>query len=186
MAVWRHQRSSTMNMICGQANCYSNCYIDYNSNIPGDLNGCFEVLCDKCNHSLGSHHRCHAKWEKVVNTQTSVDRDMKEWEVTKDGMEKRAILVAVREKVLHELDQFINGATNDLEKQVERYAHISLSGSFSAQVGSAVKLLEENYIALEERGVNQDQLQRVKKSLGHMKRKLQLLNTSRSTHERGG
>ena len=121
-----------------------------------------------------------------MNIQVPVDQEMKKWEMVKDGTEKTAILVAVREKVLHELDQIIDDATNDLERQVERYTHIPLPGSFSAQVGSAVKLLEENYIALEERGVNQDHLQRVKKSLSHMKRKLQLLNASRSTHEREG
>ena len=121
-----------------------------------------------------------------MNTQAPVDQEMKKWEMVKNGTEKTAILVAVREKVFHELDQVINGATNDLERQLERYMHLSLSGSLSAQVGSAVKLLEENYIALEERGVSQDHLQRVKRSLGHMKRKLQLLNASRSTDEREG
>ena len=114
-----------------------------------------------------------------MNTRVLVDQDMKEWEVAKDGMEKGAILVAVREKVLHELDQIINGATNDLAKQVERYAHLSLSGSFSAQVGSAVRLLEQNYTGLLEKGVNKDHLEKVEESLIHMRRKLEILNVAR-------
>ncbi len=161
MAVWKQRRSSTFNMICGQADCYSNCHIDYKSNISHDLNGFFEEFCDKCNHSLWNHHRCRAEWEKVMNTQASVDQSMREWEAAKDGTEKRTILVAIREKVLHDLDQIINGATKDLAQQVERYAHLSLSGSFSAQVGSAVRL---------------DHLHRVKESLGNMKRKLEILD----------
>jgi hypothetical protein len=176
MAVWKQQHSSTTNMICGQVNCYSNCDIDYKSNIPYDLNGFFEGSCDKCKHSLWNHHRCRAKWEQVTGTQTSVDQKMKEWEAAKDGTERTAILIAVRESVVHDLDQIINGATNDLTQQVERYARLSLSGSFSEQVGSAVRLLEQNYIGLEKKGVGHDHLQRVKESLRNMKRKLEILN----------
>ena len=121
-----------------------------------------------------------------MNKQALVDQDMKKWEAAKDRTEKTTILVAVREKVLHDLDRVIYGATNDLEQQVERYARLSLSGSFSAQVGSAVRLLERNYIVLEKKGVNQDHLQRVQESLSTMKKKLELLNDSKSVRERKG
>src|SRR5258706_1914612 len=176
MAVGKQRRSSTLKWIGGQADCYSNCQIDYKSNISHDLNGFFEEFCDKCNHSLWNHHCCRAEWEKVMNTQALVDQSMREWEAVKDGMEKQTILVAVREKVLHDLDQIINGATKDLAQQVERYAHLSLSGSFSAQVGSAVRLLEQNYISLEKKGGGQDHLHTVTESLGNMKRKLKILD----------
>jgi len=46
-------------------------------------------------------------------------------------------------------------------------------------VGSAVRLLEQHYVGLERKGVGQDHLQRVEKSLGNMKRKQQLLNTAK-------
>ena len=180
----KQRRSSTFNMICGQADCYSNCHIDYKSNIPRDLNGFFEGSCDKCNHSLWNHHRCRAEWEKVINTQTSVDQSMKEWEAAKDGTEKTTILVAVRDKVLHDLDQIINGATNDLAQQVGRYACLSLSGSFSAQVGCVVRRLEQNYIGLEKKGVGRDHLQRVKRSLDNMTRKLHILNIANENARR--
>ena len=129
-------------------------------------------MCDKCDHSLRNHHRCHAIWEQGTTTQVPVDQNTKEWDSAKDRTEKKAILVAIREKVL---DQIIGGATNDLARQVERYAHLSLSGSFSAQVGSAVRLLEQNYIGLLEKGVDQDHLQWVEESLFNMRRKLKIL-----------
>jgi hypothetical protein len=53
-------------------------------------------------------------------------------EAAKNGMEKTAILVAVREKVLHDFDQIVKGAINDLAQQVEISACISLLGSCSA------------------------------------------------------
>ena len=179
MAIWKQQWSSTINMICGQANCYSNCYIDYKPDIPHDLNGFFEGLCDKCNHALWNHHRCHAEWGQVMNTQASIDQNMKGWEAAKDGNEKTAILVGVRENLVHDLDQTIAWATNDLAQQVGRYSYLPLSGGFSTQVGSAIRLLEQNYIALEKKGADHDHLQRVKESLSNMKRKLELFGIAK-------
>jgi len=185
MPVWKQQRSSTINMICGHASCYSNCHIDYGSNIAYDLNEFFEGLCDKCNHSLWNHHRCRAKWEQVMKTQASVDQTMVEWDAAKDGTEKTAIFLAVHEKVQHDLDQVINGATSDLEQWVERYTRLSLSGRFSAQVVSAVKLLEQKYLDMEKKGVSQNHRQRVEESVGRMKRELELLNMSKEHAQKG-
>jgi len=119
-------------------------------------------------------------WEQLIDTQVSVDQNMKKkWEAARDGKEKGAALIGASEKVLHDLNQIISRATNDLEQLVERYADLSLSGSFSAQVGSAVRLLEQNYASLEKGGVGREQLQRVKRSLDHMKRKLELLHITK-------
>ena len=106
---------------------------------------------------------------------------MKDWEAAKDCTERTAVLNSVREKVLRELNRIINSATTDLAQLVERYSRLSLSGSFVAQVNSAVRLLKQHYIALEKKGVDQDQLQRVKVSLDHMKRKLELLNNAKAS-----
>ena len=103
----------------------------------------------------------------------------KYYEAAKDGKEKTAALVGVSKKVQRDLTQIISRATNDLEQLVERYADLSLSGSFSAQVGSAVKLLEQNYAGLEKKEVDREQLHKVRRSLDHMKRKLELLNKAR-------
>ena len=166
-------------MICGEIDCYSNCDMDCESNIPLDLSGFFGGLCEKCNHNLWNHHRCRATWEQVHTTQVSVDQTMKDWEAAKDGTERAAILTTVQEKVLRELNQIINSATTDLAQLMERYSRLSLSGSFMAQVSSAVRLLKQHYIIMERKGVDQDQLQRVKVSLGHMERKLELLYSAK-------
>jgi len=95
---------------------------------------------------------------------------MKEWDLANDGTEKTAILLAMREKLLRDFDQIINGATNDLALQVERYAHLPLLEMPTGQVGSAVRLLEQNYVGLEKKGVSQNHLQRVKESLDNMRK----------------
>ena len=160
-------------MICGQSDCYSNCHIDYTSNTSHDQNGFFAVSCDKCNHSAWNHHRCEAIWKQEAITQAP--GDLKEWDSVKDGTEKMAILLAVQKKVLHDLDQMTSSATDDLAGQVERFAHLSLSGGFSTRVESAVRLLEYWYLFLKSEDVGQDHLQRVTESLDNMRRKREIL-----------
>ena len=184
-AVWTLQHSSATNMICGQTNCYSNCEIDYKSNVPLDLKDHFEGLCNRCKHSLWDHHRCHSTWTQVTDTQVLIDQNVKrKWAAAKDGKGKMAVLDAVRERVLRGLDQIIDGATSDLARLVERYTLLALSGIFLAQVASVVRLLEQKYIALYMKGVGPDQLQKVKESLEHMKRKLEILTKENARRDR--
>jgi hypothetical protein len=169
-------------MICGQTKCYSNCEIDYKSKIPLDLKGRFDGSCNKCNHNLWDHHRCHSKWVQVIDTQVLIDQDVKKkWGAAKDEKGKMVVLTAFRGRVLRDLDQVIDGATNDLALHVERYTRLSLSGNFLAQVDSAVRLLKQNCENLEAKGVGLDQLQRVKESLVYMERKLVLLNNAKKS-----
>jgi hypothetical protein len=132
--------------------------------------------CDICNHSLWNHHHFRVKWVQVIDKQVSVDQDMKKkWETAKGGKEKTAALIAASKKALHGFNQVIDNATNDLAQLAGDYAGMSLSGSFSAQTEKTVRLLEQSYQGMQEKGVGQDQLQKIKESLGHMKEKLELL-----------
>ena len=178
--VWRQRRTHTNNTICGEAGCYSNCYIDYKTNIPLSLRNLFGRSCPQCKHRLQSHHRCSAIWEQLTDTQVAVDQEMKKkWETAKDGKEKTAALVEASERILQDLNRVIGRASNELEQLAGKYAELALSGSFSAQVGSAVRLLEQNYAVLKKKDVDPEQLQRVKRSLDHMQRKQNLLNKTR-------
>ena len=87
---------------------------------------------------------------------------------------------AASKKVVSDLERDINSAINTLAQLVERYARLSLSGSFAAQVSSTVRLPEQ---ALEGKRVGPDQLQKVNKSLEDMKRKLELLNNARGNYQ---
>ena len=180
--VWKLQESPTNNMVCGQGNCYSTCEINYMANIALDLKGRFRGSCDKCHHSLWNHHRCHAQWEQVVDTQVLIDQDVKKkWETAKDEKGKTAVLVTFREKLLYKLDHVINGGIGDLARLVERYSELALSGGFLAQVDKTVKLLEQHYIALRAKSVDEGQLQKVEESLDDMRKKLELLTNAKET-----
>ena len=106
---------------------------------------------------------------RKVDGEVLVDEDMrKEWDEAK---ETTMTLISVNEMLQHELGQAINCAMGDLVQLVEQYDRLSLAGSCSAEVRSIVSLLE----ALEKMDLEEDELETVKKSLGHLKRKLELL-----------
>jgi hypothetical protein len=179
--VWKQQTTLTNNLVCGEIDCHSNCHIDYNPVTPFELKG-LGGSCETCNHGLWKHHCYRVKWVQVIGTQVSIDQDMKkQWEAAKDSKEQMVVL----QKVGRDLDLVINRATGDLGQLVERHAHLSLSGSFSAQVDSAIRLLKQTHEMLERRGVGQDRLQKVTTSLGRMRRKLELLNNAREKAQAG-
>jgi DNA repair ATPase RecN len=98
---------------------------------------------------------------------------MKEkWDEAKDGKETTTTLIAVNEMVLHELNQAIDCAMGNLVQLVERYDRLSLVVSYSAQVRSAIKVLED----MKERTIWMSTLEKAKESLDYMKRMLELLN----------
>jgi len=123
---------------------------------------------------------------RKVNIVELVDDDMKKkWDKAKDGKERTAVLVAVNELVLHDINQIINCAMGDLVQLVGQYARLSLAGSCSAQVRSAVRLLRQRYMAMDNKATAQDKLEKAKESLGHMKRRLELLSKVEEDAQKG-
>jgi DNA repair ATPase RecN len=118
-----------------------------------------------------------------IDSQVLVDDNMKKkWEEAKNGKETTAALIAVNEMVLHDLNQVINCPTGPLVQLVEQYARLLLAGSYSTQVRSAVRFLEQK----EKKGISQDKLEKVKESLDHLKRKLEFLNKVEKDAHQGG
>lgn len=117
---------------------------------------------------------------RTADSQVLVDEyRKKKWDLAKDEKEATTALIAINEVILRGFNQVINCATSNLVQLVEQYAHLSLVGSCSAQVRSAFRFLEQVYIAMksmERARIDRDTLEKVKKSLGHMERKLELLN----------
>ena len=123
---------------------------------------------------------------RKIDNQVLIDEDMKKkWDEAKDGKETTATLIAVNEMILHHLKQVANCSTGDLVQLVAQYAELSLAGSCSAQVRSAIRVLERKYIAMKEKRIGQDELQKVKESLDHMKRKLEFLKNVEEDTQKG-
>ena len=119
---------------------------------------------------------------RTIDGRVLVDEDMKKkWDKAKDGKEMSTTLIAINDMVLHELNQAINCAMGDLMQLMERYDGLSLAGSCSAEVRGVVRLLE----ALEKMDIRKDELEKVKESLGHMKRRLELLSIVEDEAKKG-
>ena len=108
-----------------------------------------------------------------IDNQVLVDEDMKKkWDNARNAKETTAALIAVNEMRLHQLKQVNDCATGDLAQLVGQYVRLSLAGSCSEQVRSAVRCLE----AAKRKPIYDYGLTTFGESLDHMKSKLELLN----------
>jgi len=187
MPIWEQRPSTAHNTLCGQGGCYSNCHLNCHLKFsldPKKIKRCRAIegeTCEACNHSFWGHHHYNVRWEQVLDTQVSVDQDMKKWEAAK---EKTTALIEAGERALNELKQVVDHGTNDLAQLAEEYAALSLSGSFSAQVEKAVRLLEQREKGMEEKGLAKEQLEKMREGLGLMKKKLELLKIAADSKAR--
>jgi len=136
--------------------------------------------CNQCHHSLWDHHHYRVKWEKVNDQQVSVDQTMEsKWKAAKNAKDKTEILIAAGRKPLDQLNSVIDRATNELLRLADDYSRLSLSRSFSAQMEKAVRLLEQSYKGMEEKGVGGEQLEKVRESLDVMRKKMEVLKEAK-------
>ena len=119
-----------------------------------------------------------------IDNQVLVNQDLKgKWEAAKVEKERTSALIAVNEMVLHDLDRLINRAPKDLMLLMKEFDCLSLTGGFLAQVQRGVWSLEREYTAMKEGRIDQAKLIKVKESLDHMKRKLELLSHANETRK---
>lgn len=84
-------------------------------------------------------------------------------------------LAETSKRALEDLGRIINDALDDLAQLSDEYAHLALSGSFSAPIEKAIWLLEQRSKEMEERGASPEQLEKVQSGLEDMKGRLGLL-----------
>ncbi|KAK7458148.1 hypothetical protein VKT23_010056 [Stygiomarasmius scandens] len=182
------------NTLCSVPECYSNCHIHCYLNFtldPAGLRGCTamqptEETCNVsgCGHPRDRHRHYNVIWEDEEQTQNIVDEDMKKkFMNAKSEKEKKENLQQLLQSSLDTLTGLIESSTEELATLASKYADLSLSGSFSGQVEKAVKMLEQNHKAMEEKGVDKVTLDKVQKSLDEMKRKLDLLRKAQKENE---
>ena len=100
----------------------------------------------------------------------AVDDNMrKQGEAAKDEKERTEALVATTKSALEDLSHIVDDAVDDLAQLGEEYAHLSLSGGFSAPLEKAIWLLEQRCRGMEEKGVSLELLGKVRHSLEHTK-----------------
>lgn len=191
---WEQQPSTSHNTLCSETSCYQNCHVDcqlgFTLNADG-LKGCWamtEETCRVCRHSLWKHSHYRVLWKQVSRSQVSTDEEMKaKWENAKAGKERDEEALKQLQVKINDLDKSIEDSITKLAELAANYADLSLSGSFSAQVEKAIKLLEQKLQSMQESGVDASQLQKVEDSLDAMRRKLKVLKNANeiANKERG-
>jgi hypothetical protein len=128
--------------------------------------------------------------------QTLVGLDpIKTLEEVKDERETTAALIALNEMVLHDLDQAIGRASNDLMQLVEEFDSLSLNGGLLAHMEGTVRFMEESAAQFMEEsavrftrehgpprggGLAEDS---ITEGLHHIKKKLKLLSDTMETRK---
>ena len=116
----------------------------------------------------------------------TVDDDMKkQWQAARDENAKTAALVATSKQALEDLNRVTDDALDELAVWAAEYAELSLSGSFSAPLEKAIRLLEQRCRNMEEKGVSREQLVKVRESLEKMKQRLDLLGKAKGKVREG-
>ena len=92
----------------------------------------------------------------------------KQWEAAKEKKAKTAALVATS-GALEDLNRIMDNAVDELAGLAAEYTRLSLSGTFLYGLGRAIWLLEWRCRGMEEKGVSQEQVAKMRKSLEQMK-----------------
>ena len=92
-------------------------------------------------------------------------------------------LAETSNKALEDLGRILNDAMADLAQSANEYAHLSLSGTFSAPLEKAILLSERQCKELEEKGVGPEQLEKVRRNLEDMKGRFDLLKKAQEKVE---
>ncbi|KAF8320497.1 hypothetical protein DL93DRAFT_2224834 [Clavulina sp. PMI_390] len=122
----------------------------------------------------------YANYEFTVDTvtgkQVMVHEEMKKrWQDAKDGKERDEATLKRMNSTREQLEQSIEQQTGDLAELADSWENLSLSGSLSAQMEKAIKLVERQLKCMQEGGVSKEMLNKVDASLQEMKKKLDVL-----------
>ena len=104
-----------------------------------------------------------------------MDEGLKKWEEAKAEKQDAELLIATYESTLGDLNEAMDRTMGALARLAEDYAALSLSGPFSVHMEKAIRLLEHRHKGMEQNGVSEEQLDKMRDSLDLMKRKLELV-----------
>lgn len=183
---WKQQPAPTLNYLCTTPYCYSTCGVRHSLAsvlllLPVQLKSCPE-----CTHPHLFHFHLRSEWVRVQDTQVSVENDLKGGsEMEKNDNETTMALTATSRRALSNLNRIINESMGELARSAAEYAHLSLSGCFSAPLERAISLVEQQCKGMEEKGVDREQLEMVRCSLEEMKERLDLLREAQKRSSKG-
>ncbi len=183
---WKQQPASTLNYLCTTPDCYSTCGVQHSLAsilllLPVQLTSCPE-----CTHPHLFHFHLRSEWVRMHDVQMSVQSDMIGGsETAKSENETTVALTVTSRRALSNLNRIVNDSMSELARSAAEYAHLSLSGCFSAPLEREILLLEQQCKGMEEKGVDPEQLEMVRRSMKEMKARLDLLREAQKRSSKG-
>ncbi|EDR10206.1 uncharacterized protein LACBIDRAFT_325894 [Laccaria bicolor S238N-H82] len=166
--TWTLQDTDTYNTTCQFSLCYTNCQEKCSGGFT--LLGRWKLIkcrklayyggtCIECSHSMKHHLQGKKAWYEKLEKINCIDETTTIAEVL---------------KTIDTCNENIEEATAQIGRLAEQYSELSLSGSFSGQVGKSVRLIETHLESIRNRS-DPESAKRIEESLNVLKKKLRLL-----------
>lgn len=181
--------------ICMEHGCQNNCWhapgrfpfqlimppgnTSYEKVVNG-LKGRF-VGCGACRHPYGDHQTGDQRWQEVCGTETRTDVETKrKFDNASTNAERKGLMRETIERRLAGVQEDIAAATDGVSALVERYASLSLSGSFTSHIYTAIKLLNVNLESLRHDSAPRATIEQMEQTIAALEEKLAVLEEVRA------
>lgn len=179
------QETSDFNTLCVHPQCHSNCHVACNLDFhlkPKDLLKFMifdcgkQTSCEKCGHPYTDHRHFYYIWEEQKASVRAVDKEAKAKfeDALRDRCGGEWMTVWLNGHITR-LDAEMAVATISIRTLADAYAGLSLSGSFSAQLRKAIKLLEMNLESIRGKETDPAAIKSIEDSVDQLKGKLSIL-----------
>ncbi|KAM6499732.1 hypothetical protein JOM56_005240 [Amanita muscaria] len=182
--VWTLCATREPNTTCLLPDCYSNCPInrpELEKSHRSKASTWEKNWSEHIPHPYHHHTHDHIEWQQKDHQRIVINRDAeKKYNAAKNENEKQEALKATIQETINNLSEEIENCLNRLALLTEEYAKLSLSGSFTGQVGKTVLLLELNLESMRNNGTDSELVRKVAESLERMKEMLNILEEAKA------
>ncbi|EDR10209.1 uncharacterized protein LACBIDRAFT_318382 [Laccaria bicolor S238N-H82] len=178
--IWETQISVTQNTVCHFPLCYTNCHEECSGGFTlgrWKLIECRRLannrgICKECRHPITYHQHDKVAWCEKVEEKNCIDN------------ETATVSIAQVLETIETYKKEIEEGTVGIGRLAEQYSELSLSGSFSGQVGKSVTLFETHLENMRNKS-DPESVKRIEESLNQLKNKLRLLqDAAKAAHKK--
>ncbi|KAJ3714039.1 hypothetical protein C8R42DRAFT_726546 [Lentinula raphanica] len=189
---YEHESTAPVhNTLCISGQCFSNCHTNCTVGFTMDREtlarlcasfdetpgvALLDRICKDCGHPAKDHQHYQARWAKKIKTDTIIDPEIKaRYDAAKTESGKITILMEQAQKEIDALEKDIVDCEKELGDLCERFAKLSLSGSFIGYIASAIALLKMRQETLKKEGTDVEAMERMAQRIERLEKKRKVL-----------
>ena len=181
--IWVQEKTNRHNTLCSAPNCYGNCHIECKlkfSTDPEKFLNCGAIrggtVCRQCGHKYDAHRHYNAVWKQQDHTQRQIDYAAQgKYNAARQDNDQKKNMMTEMDRAIRDYESKMQAALASVRKLTESYSKLALSGSFTGQFKSAIKMLKEQQEALLNNNADRRTLEIVEESLKFMENKLDIM-----------